>query len=310
MVMTPPVIAVMLLLTIGVWLAAGVVIADVRARERRMRELGVGSPRRGRLTALTGRIDRGLLATGFGDRLDARLRGAAVSLRLVDAVGLVLAVAVLLAVVLYPLVGRIGAVVVVLGVVAGANRYLENRRQKRLEAFVAQLPEVARVLSNAASAGLALRSAVAMAAREVDEPARSELADVAGNLAIGRTLDQALSDMNRRLPSRELGVLVQTLVIQARSGGALVSALHNIAATLETRKELRREVQTVTSGAVFSGYVVLAIGVGSVFVMNLLSPGALDQLASTGIGRLVMLAAGSFFALGLFLIRRLTDIDV
>lgn len=308
--MSPPVIAVLLLVTIALWLMTSVVILDDRSRERRMRELGTGSARRGRLRALTGRINRAALATRYGDHLDARLRGAAVRLRVVDAVAVVLAVAVSLALLLYPLLGNLGALVVVLGVVAGANRFVENRRQKRLEDFVAQLPEVARVLSNAASAGLALRSSVAMAAREVDEPARSELGDVAGNLAIGQSLDQALADMNRRLPSRELSVLVQTLVIQSRSGGALVSSLQNIAGTLETRKELRREVKTVTSGAVFSGYVVLAIGVGSVFVMNVLTPGALDQLASTTIGRIVLLVAGMFFSAGLLLINRLTRIEV
>lgn len=211
---------------------------------------------------------------------------------------------------LRPLLGTLGSVLLVLAAYSISNRYLESRRQKRLEAFAGQLPDVARILSNAASAGQSLRAALAMAGRELEDPAGAELTQVSEAMQLGVSLDQALGDLRRRLPSRELAVLVQTLVSQSRAGGALVSALLNIAATLEQRKELRREVRTATSGAVFSGYVVLAIGIGSVFVMNVLSPGALDQLSQTGLGRIVLIVAGSFFAVGLLLINRLTRIEV
>jgi tight adherence protein B len=216
----------------------------------------------------------------------------------------------LFAVILHPLVGTLGGFVVVGTTWLGTNRWLEGRRQKRLEAFVGQLPDVARVLSNAASAGLALRSAIGMAARELNDPAGTELRTVADQLGLGRSLDQALEELAERLPSRELSVLVQTLVIQSRAGGALVSALLNIATTLEQRKELRREVRTAVAGAVFSSYAVVGIGAGAVLVMNLLSPGALDQLATTLIGRLVLAVALGLFAVGFVLIKRLTRIEV
>jgi tight adherence protein B len=169
---------------------------------------------------------------------------------------------------------------------------------------------VARVLSNAASAGLALRTALAMAGDELDEPAGGELRAVTHAIAVGQSLDQALAAMQERLPSRELAVLVQTLIIQHRSGGALVTALSNMATTLEQRKELRREVKTVVAGAVFGGHVVTLLGVASVFFMNLISPGALDVMAGTAIGRLVLIAAAALFGVGYVLIRRLTSIEV
>jgi tight adherence protein B len=169
---------------------------------------------------------------------------------------------------------------------------------------------VARVLSNAASAGLAMRRAVSMVADEVDEPAGQEFGTVEEQLSLGVPLEQALEDLDRRLPSRELRVLVQTLVIQSRAGGALVSALANIAATLEQRKELRREVRTAVSGALFSGYIVTGLGIASVFVMNLITPGALDLLAQSALGRIVLLAASAFFLLGFLLIRRLTNVEI
>ncbi|NLT55772.1 MAG: type II secretion system protein F [Actinomycetales bacterium] len=308
--MTPGIILVELMVTLGVMVVALVVILDNRQRDRQLRETGTGSGSRGFLQRWYHRGSFRLQKTRVGRSLQRRLRGAALPWQPIDFVAMVVGVGVLLALITRPVAGNIGAVIVLVACWMVANRWLDNRRQKRLDAFVGQLPEVARVLSNAASAGLALRSAVGLAARELDDPAGTELRTVAGQLNLGRTIDQALTDLSERLPSRELAVLVQTLIIQSRAGGALVSALLNIANTLEQRKDLHREVRTAVAGAVFSSYIVLGIGIGSIFVMNLLSPGALDQMAQTTVGRIIMLIAGLFFAVGFILINRITRIEI
>ena len=58
-----------------------------------------------------------------------------------------------------------------------------------------------------------------------------------------------MENLGERLPSRELSVLVSTLAIQQRSGGDLVRALSDMAATLEARRETQREVKTLMAGA-------------------------------------------------------------
>lgn len=256
------------------------------------------------------RLERRFRRTPFGQYLSRRLRGAALPTSPLDSMLFLVGGCALAVLVMYPVMGVLGSVLLCGLIVYGAHRWLIHRVQQRIEAFVAQLPEVARVLSNAASAGLALRSAIDLAARELADPAGSEFRTVGESLTFGQSLNQAFDAMYRRLPSRELGVLVQTLVIQSRAGGALVTALQNIAVTLEQRKELRREVKTVVSGAVFGGYVVTFLGVGAVFIMNLLSPGALDALVGSLIGRIVLVTAGLLFAAGYFLINRLTRIEV
>jgi tight adherence protein B len=308
--MTASLIAVELLVTLALAIVALLTLNDTAARGRWLRERASGTSSRRWSQRVQSAANRWLRRTVWGSAVEQRLLGAGLNTTVFDFVLVVGTISLLVGALFRPFFGNLGAIVLVLGIVALANRWIENRRQKRLEAFVAQLPEVARVLSNAASAGLALTSAVDLAARELEEPASTEMREVASQVALGKGLPQALEDLRRRLPSRELAVLVQTLVIQSRAGGALVSALTNIASTLEQRKELRREVRTATSGAIFSGYVVVALGVGSVFVMNLLSPGALDQLAKTTIGRIVLILAFAFFAVGMLLIRRLTDIEI
>jgi tight adherence protein B len=191
-----------------------------------------------------------------------------------------------------------------------AVQFLNWQRQKRIEKFINQLPELARILANATHAGLALRTAIGMAAEELEAPAGEELANVANQLAVGVAMEDALDEMAKRLPSRELVVLVTTLVLSSRAGGQVVSALRNLTETLEERKETRREVRTQLSQVSMTSYAVPVLGVGSLFLMNGVKDGALERMTGSPLGQGAVIIAFSLYAVGFILIRRLSRIDV
>lgn len=208
------------------------------------------------------------------------------------------------------LLGRIGAVALAAAVPMFFMTWLRRRADKRSEAFIAQLPELARIVANGNSAGLSMGRCLAMAGREMADPAGEELRRVANRLNLGWSTDRALTDLAGRLPSREIDVLVRTIVVQSRTGGALTDALMDISQALEERKELRREVATVILGSAVSGYAVILISVGAVIVLNLMKPGLLDLMASTWIGRVVIAISMGLFAMGFFLMRIVSRVEV
>ncbi|MBZ9639868.1 type II secretion system F family protein [Streptomyces sp. PSKA30] len=191
-----------------------------------------------------------------------------------------------------------------------ALQFLNWQRQKRIEKFINQLPELARILANATQAGLALRTAIGMAAEELEAPAGEELAKVANQLAVGASMDDALGELADRLPSRELVVLVTTLVLSNRAGGQVVSALRNLTETLEERKETRREIRTQLSQVSMTSYAVPVMGVGSLFLMNGVKDGALDRMTASPVGQACVIIAFALYAVGFVLIRRMSRIDV
>ncbi|MEV0487401.1 type II secretion system F family protein [Streptomyces sp. NPDC050508] len=191
-----------------------------------------------------------------------------------------------------------------------AIQFLNWQRQKRIEKFINQLPELARIMANATHAGLALRTSISMAAEELEAPAGEELAKVANQLAVGASMDEALGELADRLPSRELVVLVTTLVLSNRAGGQVVSALRNLTETLEERKETRREVRTQLAQVNMTSYAVPVMGVGALFLMNGVKPGALDRMTGSPIGQACVIIAFGLYAVGFILIRRLSRIDV
>ena len=192
-------------------------------------------------------LDRRLRRTKPGKKLELRLAATGLDITpgeffvymLATVAGLWLIGQASLAPFFGPLAGLLGIWV--------ALQFLNWQRQKRIEKFINQLPELARIMANATQAGLALRTAIGMAAEELEAPAGEELAKVANQLALGASMDDALGELAERLPSRELVVLVTTLVLSNRAGGQVVTALRNLTDTLEERKETRREVRTQLS---------------------------------------------------------------
>lgn len=256
------------------------------------------------------RMNAALLRTSLGQRLATEISRAGAELVPLELLGAYLAAAAVGYVALLSLGPVYLAVIGAAAGVFGVRQWLEAKRRARIEEFVAQLPEFARTLSNATSAGRSLLSAIQLAANELADPAATELRLVSEQLRIGASVDDALETLQQRLPSRELAVLVSTLVIQQRTGGDVVTALRDMAETLETRKDLRREVRTIVSGAVQTGYVTGAMGIGLILLMNVVYGGMIDAMARRPIGQLALLVAGSMYALAFLLVRRMTRIDV
>lgn len=207
-------------------------------------------------------------------------------------------------------VGHIAGGIFAVLILALFFRWLRRRRDQRVERFITQLPEVSRVLSNGTSAGMSVERALVLAAQEMSEPAGVELKRTTSQLALGWSLNSALTDLSERMPSRELNVLVRTIIIQSTAGGALASALHDIALALEDRKQLHREVRTAIIGSTFSAYLVPLIGLTAVVLMNMMKPGVLDEMASSFAGRIVLLAALFCFGLGALLMRLVSRVEV
>jgi tight adherence protein B len=291
---------------VGLWqlLAGGSRRAELAARGRA--GAGEGSTR-----SLVRALDIRFRRTPTGERMAAWMSGAGVALRPVELIGLTVAASAVGTLILVNLFATwLALVLAVGGSVLAARTWIERRRGSRRDAFVAQLPEVARMLSNGASAGLSIPQAVRLASRELADPAGAELKRVIEEMQVGRTIEDALEALRLRLPSREVSVLMTTIIIQQRGGGDTVAALAELAGTLEARKDLRREIATLLSGVIFTSYLVAGIGGGTILVINLMSPGVTRQITSAPVGIAGLIVAGILWTIAFVAIRRTTRVDV
>lgn len=264
----------------------------------------------GRRRRLDERLNERIVRTRRGGDLAARLRSGGVDRNAAQFLMIVAAISLVTFLVgsaLFPaLIGVIAAVLAWWACFA----WLDRRLEKRGEEFISQLPEVARLLSGGASAGLSIPAALELAAHEIEAPARDELQTVLDELSLGRPLEESLEQLRRRLPSREVAVLMNTLIIQQRSGGDAVGALRELAETLDRRRETNREVRTLMAGAIYTAYVVPFLGVFSLLLLNTINSRTLSRMTSDPIGIAVLIVSGTIYAVAFVAIRRVTRIAV
>lgn len=303
----PALLALFAVLVVGLWGAGELIMGNARRATLRESATGVSEPSRA-LEAGHG-VAQWFARTRRGRRLQARLTAGAVHLEPLSFVLLSVGGALVVAYVVSLKFGTVLALIAGVVVLRGTAMWLQRKVDQRAERFAAQLPEMARVLANGTSAGLSIVGALEIAVEELDEPASGELRVALEEVRIGQSFDRAFENLSDRMPSRELGVLVSTLVIQQRAGGDLVHALSEMSTTLETRKDTLREVKTIMSGAVASAYAVAGLGIATVFLFDLIHPGALDQLTHSALGLLVLFVAAVLYALGLVAIRRVTRVQ-
>jgi tight adherence protein B len=287
----------------GLWLLTS---SSARRSELAVRS-GIELRRRRRLHE---RLNDRLVRTRRGGDLAGRLRSAGVERNAAQFVAIVVAIAggtFVIAVALFP-----ALIAVVAGLIAwwACFAWLGRRLDKRGEEFIAQLPEVARLLSGGASAGLSIPAAIELTAREIEPPARDELQTVLHELSLGRPLSETLEHLRRRLPSREVAVLMNTLIVQQRAGGDAVGALRELAQTLESRRETNREVRTLMAGAIYTAYVVPCMGLFTLVLLNTINSRTLSSMTSQPIGIATLTLAGILYLMAFVAIRRVTRIDV
>lgn len=293
---------ILLTLTLTYW-------RNYRLRNAELTDL-LNADKGGTRNGLWTRLEKGFAASRPGTRLGVYLRATNISLSALSVVLALVAVTLLASYLAFRLAGMVAGAVVLFLIPFGFKSWLSNQHEKRLARLIGQLPQVARILANATSSGLSIQRGMQMVSTEMSKPASEEFAQAVHSLEMGVTLQQALTELRDRNPSREVSVLIQTVVIQSRVGGKLVSALTDIAATLEDRKELAREALTATSGARFSGYMVAAIGILAPIAIASASGSSIDELLHTDTGRIAAAVGGTMIAAGIWLMSKLAKVKV
>lgn len=123
-------------------------------------------------------------------------------------------------------------------------RYLRKRRRRKFEE---QLPEAIDVMVRGLRAGHPLPVAIAMVAREMDDPIGTEFGLTGDELTYGLDLDGAMNQMSARVGQDDFALVVTAICIQAKTGGNLSELLGNLSKVLRARFKMRRRVTAITA---------------------------------------------------------------
>jgi tight adherence protein B len=262
------------------------------------------------LPSAPGPAEDAAAATGFWARLDEMLEIAQIRTSGV-------------ALVLWTVVGTF-IVVVLIDLIAGSLWYaalgllspmlvrgwVQRKLARRRNQFAEQLPDMLQVIASALRSGHSFAGALAVVVESSAEPMRSEMQRVVAAEQLGVPLTVAIEVVAHRMESRDLEQVALVAELQRESGGNSAEVVDRVAETIRERFELRRLVQTLTVQGRMSRWIVSALPIGLLIMIQLLNPHYMHPLVSKTFGQVLLVMAGLLIVAGSLVIKKIVDIKI
>ena len=246
----------------------------------------------------------------FASRVQRDLARADLRLRVAEyyyiRIGSALGLAAVLLLVRDPLSAVVGAL---LGYFL-PRMWVGRRIGSRLNAFNKQLPDTITLLSNSLRAGSSFLQSIELVSRESPAPMGPEMGRVVREVNLGLSMEEALSNLVRRIKSDDLDLMVTAIGVQQQVGGNLAEILDTIAFTIRERVRIKGEIRTLTAQGRYSGYLVAFLPIAIMITLNLINPEFMQPLFTELIGQILLVVGGIMMLIGFFAIQKITDIKV
>lgn len=204
----------------------------------------------------------------------------------------------------------------VMGVLGGSAALFLPRiilkilRVRRLERFNQQLVNALTGMSNALKAGFSIQQAFETVVQEGEAPIAQEFAMFLQQLRVGVSFEEALADMDRRIGSEDLTLMIQSIEIARQTGGNLTEVFDRIAATIRERQRVEGKIKSLTAQGKIQGNVVGAMPLVLGVALYVLDPQMMLTFIQSYIGMFVLFIVLLMEICGALMIRKIVSIDV
>jgi tight adherence protein B len=206
-----------------------------------------------------------------------------------------------------------GFIVSIVGGVLGGTvpfLVLMNKRNKRQRQIADQLPDALDFLGRALRAGHSMVTAFQMMSEELPEPIAGEFRRVFDQHSLGASLEDCLRAAAMRVESTDFAFFVTSALIQRQTGGDMSEVLNNITGMIRARVRLQQHVKAKTAEGRFTGYILSAFPALMFVLSYCLNKEYAGRLLEDATGMCLLGGALGLQLIGLFVIRKLTTVQV
>lgn len=202
------------------------------------------------------------------------------------------------------------AVVIGILVLVAPRWALAWARGRRHQKIDEQLPDFLMALAGALRAGAGLQTGLRMVAAHVRRPLSQELGLMLQQQRMGMSFQEGLDALHTRVGTESVGLVVAAIKVAGHTGGSLAETLERIAQTLRTRLHLLRKVRALTSQGRMQAWIMAGLPIMLIVALYSLDPHTMQKLWTTPLGWGVLVLLAVLDCVGLFLVRRIVNIEV
>ncbi|HTF58530.1 MAG TPA: type II secretion system F family protein, partial [Actinomycetes bacterium] len=155
-----------------------------------------------------------------------------------------------------------------------------------------------------------LQQAVDTVVHEAADPIAAEFQRVLTEARLGRPLEEAFEAMAKRTKSVDFEWTVMAIRLQRQVGGNLAEVLSTVSQTIRDRYALKRQIKALSAEGRLSSVILSVLPVLLFAGLLLLNPVFLRPLYTTTVGIMMMAGAAVLMIIGVFWLKKTTEIKV
>ncbi len=179
--------------------------------------------------------------------------------------------------------------------------------QRRRASLYGQFPDCLTMIVRSVRAGVPLSEAIRIVAREIPEPSATEFGRLAGDLAIGTSMSDALRALAERNDITEFRFFATALTLQSQTGGRLGETLDNLANIVRKRMALKSRARALASEARTTAMILGCLPMLAAGALYFTNPAYMTLLFTDPSGRMVLAAAVGSLSTGAFIMRTIIE---
>jgi len=184
------------------------------------------------------------------------------------------------------------------------NGFEERRRNQLNNQIVEFLSYMAVMLKS----GNTVRNIFKSSSGCFKNPLNDYLVDMAGELELNFTLDEALDRFSERCRSREVDLLVSSLKINDRIGGDLIPIIDSVADSIRYNLKLKSKMMTLSLQSRYSGNIISIFPVIILVLMCIFLNDAVMDFFSTMAGIVSLALGGTLEIAGIFITKKIIGV--
>lgn len=225
--------------------------------------------RRSESSAIVDWVNKRAERTSWGDRTARELARADLKLKVSEYIALYF-FAMFFGALILGFLGGWHPVSFLIGVIVGLfvpRFYVKRKQRQRLSKFNDQLGDMLNLMVNGLRAGYSTMQAMEAISKELPAPISDEFRRVVQEMQLGVSMEAALDNLLRRIPSEDLDFVVTAINVQREVGGNLSEILDSISFTIRERVRIKGEIRVMTAQVRASGTLLSLVPLGLAVVL-------------------------------------------
>jgi tight adherence protein B len=185
--------------------------------------------------------------------------------------------------------------------------FMWNRRVKQ---FDEQMLDGLTFLSNSLKSGLSLLQAIDMIVQELPNPLSQEWALVMSQQKLGVRIDEALGNLEKRIGSEDIQIIITSITILRESGGNLAEVFDTIAYTVRERRKVEGKIEAMTAQGVMQGIIIVLMPIVLGAILYMIDPYLISRLWTTVLGWVMLIFMFALQFAGGWMIMKIVTIEV